>query len=275
MTTDFQIQADPDGVRLWLAKRLPLEPIGSILDARTQLRTAIRNLRIPQGQVLSAAYTSLDCSFFDVENVLIYNVGTGTFRDCATNGIVFFRRRAVPPSSHSGNTLPHFHDYTYTDAPTRPIGPLSYCFEFKPPPLTTTTKLQDVWWRAADASCGHSQSLTSPFSIHVEITTNRVVTNVAAIVKPFLDGIICGMQGDSNPNPDAVQRLAAKCNWDPQEITRKLRNSAVSALGNRRLVDCYRDYVKWDPVDHLCESCTFIIRSGNEQQCSVTVSPHG
>ena len=275
MNRDYEIQCDPTGVYLWLSQRLPLQPTGSILEARTKLREAIRSLNIPDGQVLNAEYLSLDDSFFDVENVLLYNVGTGTFRNCASNGIVFSRRRVMPRTAPNGGIFPHSQIYTFSDIPELPAKPIFYSFVFEPPPLNTTTKLQDVWWRAADASSNLSGSLLGPFSIFIELTTSNSIANVAAIVKPFVDGVICAMHSDTELSPAAVHKLAVSRKWEQHAVLRKLRNRASGLLGERRLLSSYRYFVKWDPADHLCESCAFIIRKGSGLRCSVTVTPHG
>lgn len=248
---------------------MPLQPSGTNLSARIELRAALRRLRPSEGHILSAEYFSLDESFFDVENVLIYNIGTGTFRNASTNGIGFSRHRRAPACAPNGLAYPHLHRYRFIERPPNPRGAV---FCFVAPPLKTSLKPQDVWWRAVDSFGVAPSLLEGTFALHVDITTVKPVTNVAAVVKPFLDGVVCAMHHDTRPDVEAIQRLAAKRQWETALVTRKLQAS-TSLLGDRRLVACYRNYVKWDPADHLCESCTFVVCQGEQNHCTVTVTP--
>lgn len=43
------------------------------------------------------------------------------------------------------------------------------------------------------------------------------------------------------------------------DITRALRSPSAPVLGKRDLVQTYRDFVKWNPADELCEYCLLTV----------------
>lgn len=268
---EYHLQIATDSVDLWLTKRMPLEPTGSLHKARVELRSALRDMRCPTGAILSAEYSSEDQSFFDVENVLIYNVGTGTFRHLSENGLSFRRHRQVPVPTPLGGMFPHHHRYQFVPTPLMPSGPT---FQFHVPHLSSTLKPHHVWWYAADALSQAERALDGTFSLHVAVTTIKRVTNVAAALKPLLDGVVCAMHSDSMPNEEAVRRLSEKTGWDSALVAKKLSASSSPLLGDRRLLNPYREYVKWDPADHLCELCTLTVSRGTSESCLVTVVSH-
>ncbi|REH40323.1 hypothetical protein DFR26_0523 [Paraperlucidibaca baekdonensis] len=271
LSAEFHLSATPEEVNLWLSKRMPLQPSDEMLRARVELRAALKHLKPDPGHILSAEYFSIDDSFFDVENVLIYNIGTGTFRDASQNGLRFLRHRQRPAPTPSGSAFPYLHRYRLVPSPAS----LSeHTFHFEVPRLTSTLKPHNIWWHAADALCTTPVTINDKFSLHLEITTTTPVVNVAAVLKPLLDGVICALHSDIRPNKEVVQRLAAKCGWDPALVAQKLQEPKLPFLGDKCLIEPYRDYVKWAPDDHLCESCTVVVMRGTEARCKVDIRNH-
>lgn len=260
-------------INLWLQQRLPLEPKGPILEARSKLREILKERYPNNNQIFEARYISMDKSFFDVENVLIYNVGTGNFKNASRNGIIFKKILGLPPSCPDGKKYQHFHTYYFSEPRNYKTENECYQFSFIPPPLTTTSKLQDVWWCAVDKVSACASSISGNFSLIIKVTTPSKITNVAALIKPFIDGIICAMHSDRKPDLIAVERLALSTGWDRSNIIDKLNRVKPQPLGDRRILSCYRDYIKWDPADHLCISCDFIVEYGNSSSCSVIIKP--
>lgn len=101
-----------NSVELWSAVRLPFEPKGWLLEMRNSLKLAIRDIR-GNSTILNAIYSSNKREFVDVENVLIYNVGTAAFRHLCDKGLRFERRIASPPeiSIKFNESSIHYHYY--------------------------------------------------------------------------------------------------------------------------------------------------------------------
>lgn len=270
--TDFHLSARSHTVRLWLRRRLPLEPKGEVALARKQLVAAIRALDVPTGAVLRASYHTVDESHFDVENVLFYNVGPGTFARVARHGIAFERKRLAPPVAPSGEAFAHYHEYVFADPVfTSPPG-AAVSFSFAPPPLASTTKTHSVWWQATAAHSAGGTQIRSNFALRVELGVPYSITNVGGILKSLVDGIVASLHSDPAPSDLAIDRIAQRTGWEAAEIRRRLMAPPNSLLGPRNVVSTYRDFVKWDPADHLCESCQLTVLTRAPATCAVTVA---
>jgi hypothetical protein len=65
---------------------------------RLALRTALRELRVRPGEVLTATYASESRDLCDAENILIYNLDSpGVFAAIARRGLRFERSFDQPP----------------------------------------------------------------------------------------------------------------------------------------------------------------------------------
>ena len=74
-------------------------------EFRTALKFAISELSPFPGATLSALYESSDPKVVDVENVLIYNVGTGSFTKVCGDQLSFRRSFEQPPESRQGQPV--------------------------------------------------------------------------------------------------------------------------------------------------------------------------
>jgi hypothetical protein len=77
------------------------------------------------------------------------------------------------------------------------------------------------------------------------------------------------MHSESNIDTAAVQRLCDKTGLPTNEVAARLSRPKCPVLGSRRVLACYRDFVKWNPADDLCEACTLLIRPERKPTCSV------
>lgn len=270
---NYYLHRSENSVDLWLDRRLPLEPKGSVLVARKDLQAAIREMHVPNGAVLCSTYTSLDNTFCDVENVLIYNVGTGTFKHATGGGILVKRIRSEPIPSPTGSRFGHHHRYSFVDTPLKPTGPGNITFSFPLPSICSTTKVHDVWMRATEAAAiPHQKLIAGRYSIHIELGVVKAITNVAGVLKQLLDGIVSSLHYDEVPSYTAIQRLSNHCKWTEQEIMKRICTPPNPILGNRRVLNEYQKFVKWDPADHLCEEFTLLVTQVNTPLCVVTLT---
>lgn len=271
--SDYHLSVSQTSVRLWLANRLPLQPRGAFLEARKGLRAALQNFQPNSESILSASYFSLDNTFCDVENVLLYNVGTGAFSRLTGQGLAISRIRETPPLSPVGQAFPHYHEYKIISIPQHFSTTNSPSFTFPLSSISSATKLHDVWWQATEAPTSRQASISGRFSLNVELGITHPIRNVAAILKPLLDGIVAAMHADPNPESIAIRRLSARCGWEISKISDKLLAPPNPILGKRKVISTYREFVKWDPADHLCEVCMLIVRPAQSLSCSVTITP--
>lgn len=103
---DYAVTATSQAVSAWSIRRLVFEPKGWQRDFRDELRAALRGLQAQPGQVLLAEYDAPDDEVFDVEKVLLYNVGSGAYSHLCEWGIVCRRKRSTDGRHHVRYTPP-------------------------------------------------------------------------------------------------------------------------------------------------------------------------
>ncbi|HAF10755.1 MAG TPA: hypothetical protein DCK98_11840 [Chloroflexi bacterium] len=84
-------------VEAWSTSRLPFEPNKAparpwLPAFRSRLRDALADLHATDGQMLVAEFATDERHLFDVENVLLYNVGLDAFQLSGRDGVRFERR---------------------------------------------------------------------------------------------------------------------------------------------------------------------------------------
>lgn len=269
--TDFHLEAGAQSAKLWLNRRLPLEPTGQIAIARKQLVAAIRSLEVPKTVLLRASYHSLDRAFFDLENVLFYNVGPGSFASATRSGLTFDRIRQAPPPAPTGERFAHYHEYTFIERAVIGLVDGRSSFVFPLPALSSSTPTHEIWWRAASALPLNIPPVNGLFRLRVDLGVPYTITNLAGVLKSLLDGIVSALHFDPQPAVSTLLRLAARTKWEEREIMQRLTSPPNPVLGRRRVVCDYRDFVKWDPADDRCESCVVTIEPRKVPECCVTI----
>jgi hypothetical protein len=107
----YRVDTDPgcSWVEAWSASRLPFEPTGTMREFRDELQRAVAHLSTGPDQALHALYTSPVDGHFDVENVLLYNVGPRAFASAAAHEIIVERTLGPvpgPPPELTGGGSP-------------------------------------------------------------------------------------------------------------------------------------------------------------------------
>ena len=88
---------------------------------RNSLRARIKGLNSGNDTILNAVYSSTQDGAFDVENVLLYNVGSNVFKHLCNNGLHFERRMVLPPEVRIKFIKPpmHYHLYSVVSKDTK------------------------------------------------------------------------------------------------------------------------------------------------------------
>lgn len=265
----FRVVATQDSVEAWSSFRLPFQPRGEALALRTALASKISELIPGPDRIVHCMYCSADKTFVDTENVLIYNVGEGCFREVAAHGIRFERVFGEPPPSPE---------------PLRDSGPRHYVAYRSAAPATEFThwqrgKMIATWSDAVwPASAGTSptpfwsairaagpQTLAPSrepgrlIGLRVTVGGGEKPMRPAKMVKAVFDAGISAFHVHSKPSVmrAAVERLAARDRGDAARLEQLLTDSRFDLLGPRNLVGPYRsgastDGVKWNPEDERC-----------------------
>ncbi len=252
-------------VEAWSLARLPYgRKAGWTAGFRHCLQQSLRCLRFEAGQILHAQYESDDESLCDVENVLIYNVGEGAFKDLARSGLRFERAFAEP-------SQPARHSYRYNCA-ERDGG-----FAF------WRTSHVIARWTAIDCGSGglsvagiwhamrngviETQSdapASGRFGLRVVLHGGGVQRrNAAGLVKKVFDGIICAFHSHDGDRLDEVsERVGRGLGQCATAIAAQLTHPRLALLGPRKLIWPYRKHVQWSPADDRCVAGELLLDPG-------------
>ena len=229
---------------------MPFEPKGCMLEARAELRAAMRGLEPRPGDWLSATYVSPTADLVDLENVLFYNVGPGVFSHLTARGLSAVRMHAPPKPSPNGREYAHYNRYAVE--PYAPIDESGAQLSFPLPPKAGEWKPHDVWWYASRANVQGLMHIGGRFQLNVEIPEG-LVPGLTGLMKPLLDGYISALHPGAEVDTRAVDRVAKRTGWDASEIIARLENPTAPVLAPRTVLRSYREFVRWDPADDLCD----------------------
>ncbi|GAB7069396.1 hypothetical protein JCM12141A_36850 [Mycolicibacterium hodleri] len=230
-------------------------------DLRNEIRARCSELNPSSEQVLHATFFGAKASNADVENLMLYNIGS--FKGAGRNGIRFEHGQGVP-SARSGGTYPISYRYALAQCSgtfdhwrsTRTLASFDWIDlgEF-----AGEKKLSQVWLALsrgqidlADRACPQDAPFAVEIDLRPPVGREPIMGN---LVKGVFDGVISAFQAhtDTSVLPDAAARVASLISAEPAEIENHLLDQRRAVLGvSPRLVSPYRDGVKWDPADHRC-----------------------
>lgn len=264
----FELVEEHGSTQFWSSQRLPFEPRGEAAAARNVLRAALAKLKASPDQVLAAEYAGPEAAFFDLENVLFYNVGAASFKGATSRGLVAWRRRTPPGRPPSGASYRHHHRYRLVPRPDRRTEVPTLRFPL--PKLTSRLKASEVWWPASRGASHGTPPVAGRYRLDVEVPS--AAPYIAAFLKPLLDGIVCALHRPSTIDTKAVTRLARGTGWIEAEIIERLSSPSCPALPARTILGSYRAFVKWDPADELCDQFA-VTAEADRADCCVWLSP--
>jgi hypothetical protein len=259
-------------VEAWFSARLPFEPRGRMLEARNQLQHQLKGLMGDLDSRLDATLSTRKRAFFDLENLLLYNVGPASFRRAARWNLRFARTAAPIPIAPISGEWRYYHRYEVVEQASEPSNAFNPClqFHFAMKRLNSTTKTHDVWYSARKGLTAAKRlpgCLSGEFALSLIIGGPRYPTNPVALVKPLLDGIASALHIDLNigDRTSVYRTLADVLKVSTLDIRSMLLESPCPVLGSRRsLVLPRATGLQWNPADERCTWCA--VRWGIVQQ---------
>ncbi len=256
-------QGDRDCVELWSTERLPFEPGGRAKEMRNALRRTLREMPGHPDGVLHAVYASQEQGFVDVENILIYNVGSGAFSHLCHRGLCFewcFRAPPEPPCTFSVPPK-HYHQYRVVApenirhkwAATRTLASWQ---DVVCPAVHSDLKVAEVWQAMKQGCIRPAQDTKTPTHYGVEIviqSPRTAAVNLAGVVKPLMDGVLSAFHlHDGSNMAEVTIRVATALGTSEQAVAKMLGDEADAVLGETCLVRIRGSGVQWCPADDDC-----------------------
>jgi len=249
-------------VELWSSSRLPFEPAGWLHDMRGVLIEAISQLDTSNTAFLHASYHSEWFELCDLENILLYNVGTGKFKNLCQQGFLLER------SFRSGTYLPieninypHYQRYEVSSSEHFPIywdinNLLASWKDIPLRKLTSDAKPHDYWktFKESNVAISSNVSYSGNFGMDIQVLMpERKGFNLAAVVKSMLDGIIAAFHVHSGNQMELVsERLSRNLSVEAQYVKKLLLDDSCAVLGRRDLLHQFKNNVQWNPADDKC-----------------------
>jgi hypothetical protein len=244
---------------------------GPMDEARRALRSAIENITARPGYILEGTYSSTIDGFFDVENVVVYNIETATFRNAARHGLSARRSRSFDKSTLEEGSAHRLH-YQLVPRPTAPSDPIVH-LQFAP---TNFRNVFAVWWAAANGTVLKSGTVSGRYGLHIELSGDPLPSNPAGKLKILFDGVIAALQREQALDPKVVHRLSLKHGIDGDILQQRFSEPVAAAIQSSRRAQLVRPFgagVQWHPADDLCEECTLIVREKPMALCHAYVYP--
>lgn len=228
------------------------------------MRDELRNrIKLFNGKkvYLQATYQSMDNALFDVENILFYNVRTSAFAHLDISNLQFERVYKNPPQSSPNNYL-HYQSYKLLEEENvqsrhwKKATTLAKWRGIHLPFIKSDTKPHSIWHSFRTGNMEVLKKTQHPY-YGLELTINiSPTTQIVSILKPLLDGVISSFHHhDQSQLTEVVSRLRKQLPLEENELLPLLLDEQNSVLGERNLVQPYRDFVKWNPAD---DAFTFI-----------------
>ncbi|MET3808618.1 hypothetical protein ABIB25_005648 [Nakamurella sp. UYEF19] len=263
MEHDYLVRGDSTSVEAWSRTRLTFQPAPNswMKSFRDQIRSHLLAMTVPDGRILRAEYASAATGFCDVENVLLYNVGTSAMKHLTHTGVQVERRLSeVPaPDGVDPQVAAHHHRYTAVEpgkAPER-WRPGPSLIELRNVRVHSVAKVAPVWAairRHADAP-NRSAPTLGHFGVRIRVQAPLAAhhQNFAERVKVLLDAVISAAHSHNGAQlDDVVGRLVDAGVGSPDEMRGYLLDDRWAVLGKRPLLHPHGAGVQWNPADDLC-----------------------
>ena len=255
-------------------------------EFRAELRRAVAQLSAGPTEAIHARYVSDVGGRFDVENVLLYNVGPSAFRRSATSEVVAERSFGpVSPTPAGVGTAHHYYRYE-----TMPIGTPWECWSvssllasFGPVDLgslAAASRPSRVWFAVRRSLVNMLEPDGIPMAFGLDLVLDapaNLPINLATIAKPLIDGVVAAFHAHDDPATLALVagRVAAYLDVPLEEICSLLSEDRAAVLGRRRLLWPWRQGVQWNPADDLCAAFRIRVRRPVETGASHTLRLSG
>lgn len=244
----YGVESDGAAVRAWSIQRLPYEPKGWLLDYREELRRQLRSLVPVDGARLRAKYSSPDQEFSDLENVLLYNVGAGSYRHLTSGGLEVLRTKS-PDARHYVT-----YELSTAMAPELPGGDV--VAEVTLDEFPDDREKVGSWWALMRSRLvTHSAEVGTEFI--VDVAVRGAMSPFVSLIKPALDRLVSALHVHDGTYAEHVQGALARYG-DPAQLWSVLIDPRDAILGRRVLARPHGAGIAWNPADDRCAGFTVI-----------------
>lgn len=256
----FIVVRAPNRTTAWSTAPLPFEPTGWASQMRHELRTALDALLVP-GSALTATWWCAR-GRADLENVLLYNVGTDAF-SAATGPLLLRRGRTDAPNPPGPLAASSVVEYR-TDSPeVESREPLLELRCALPEVASLAALRAEAVWRACHRAkiTGTGDVLPGALALRVTVSGSHPRAFPAGVVKPLIDGLFSALHRYSGAK---LEEVVPRITGIPAAQARAwLLNEEMGFLGPHNYVWPWSSGLQWSPADdRLTEISLRVSRQG-------------
>lgn len=246
-----------------------------IRNFKSELRAAIGVMRPQNSEILFAQYAEEGAKnrFFDLENMLFYNLGPSAFADCTAHGISFSVLPDKAALCRQNGIKNRKHVYCYQCLPLSDIKSnftdLPLMAKWSNVPLNRHEADSPAkYWKAIRGASDRvtafdyaESPISSYFALKIELNLPKQV-KLANKIKPLLDGVICAFHGGEARSVDCLADFCTRQHCESLSVP----NQFPAVLGEREFIRPYRNGQSflWNPADELCKLALVTVSYGAE-----------
>lgn len=229
--------------------RLPFTPRNEALELKKEIREALSQLNAEEHKILYAYFAACHREFFDVENILFYDLGSGAFNKLSVEELCFELKHDPQLDEY---------EYFYGLLGQTPFsfekGDLLTSFETELTKITSSLKPLDYWFLIKQGNFEQvaNRLWIDDFALDIELGLTKYHDNLVALIKPMIDGVISSLHCQNNLPEHVVKTLSRTLALTEKQVSEMFSEKPYCILGERNLVSEYRKGIKWNPADERC-----------------------
>jgi hypothetical protein len=244
---------------------------------RDEIRSAVGGLAATPEQVLHAVFCGEKPPRADVENLLLYNIGAAYLKYASQYGLRFEHSPGPRQGGARFSYRYELEDRRAEFSYWRPSRRLASWDWTDVGPLASERKVEQIWraLRSSHADVNAAaRAPDAPFCVRAKIRPpiGRSAAP-AAIVKSFLDGIICAFQADTDTMTatDVAEPFTKTMSTPIDEIRAMLLDPRQAVLGVvPKLVHARGSGVIWAPASDYCRAAELLIEPRTTDTWSIS-----
>lgn len=267
--SDFYIPFEPKKTNLAIREK--------VISLLQNIKSSIGKLSVEDDELLLATYYESDKNrFYDVENMLFYNIGTSTFSNCCKTQVAFMgdeQRFSQKEKSTQNSDNKYFYSYKIIKADELDtlIKDKKIIADWKDIDVNLDIPQSAMRYystiRANVDKVNISHTLNTDFNlfgmkIDITLPNKNLPTS---IMKPLLDGLICAFHGEEGATQNTLNLMFGT------EIGQQYgKNKNLNIFGTRQYVDVYRgvNSYKWNPEDERLQFAWITVNKGTVAKIS-------
>lgn len=215
-------------------------------------------------------------NYFDIENILLYNIGLSCFRKIDIHSLHIKRTAGLIPKAPNCKVYSHYYAYQLAEVCKKGhnIGQtIQKWHSVTIPKPTAQTKPATYWVAMKNASSDFVRyniqyKPMKPLGLSIYIHGPEKI-QLTTSIKPMIDGIVSSMHAHDGSNLDKiVPRLSKQLSIEPEKIKELLLEEENTVLGKKKLLSLRDKSIQWHPDDNLMTEITVGHEEGKQWHIS-------